>query len=269
MRVSASSILFRLPVHGAAGSLNAVDSISATRCSRLSYLVPGKKQPKPLKSASAVTHPPGCCCPQHRAMTAGLQLQPSQLGDAVFAIDTNSIRFGNGALLELGAAVGAALQSVQSARSSNRYSVALFTDANVRATSWYQEAEHALRQSLPMSAELHVWDAIPAEPSLRSLHTSSQWHGCVQADVFVSIGGGSVIDTAKACSLLSTAAISHPSSHSTTHPPEAAFLRYFNAPIGDAFWPTDTHGRASKLRPHIACPTTAGTCPPPSRIMFL
>ena len=192
-------------------------------------------------------------------MTAGLQLQPSQVGDAVFAIDTNSIRFGNGALLELGAAVGAALQSVQSARSSNRYSVALFTDANVRATSWYQEAEHALRQSLPMSAELHVWDAIPAEPSLRSLHTSSQWHGCMQADVFVSIGGGSVIDTAKACSLLSTAAISHPSSHSTTHPPEAAFLRYFNAPIGDAFWPTDTHGRAAKLRPHIACPTTAGT----------
>lgn len=259
MRVSSLSTFSRLPLHDAADSLKAVGTISTIRRSRLSHLVPSAKQPRPFNSPAAIRHPPGCCCPQHRALTAGLQLQPSQLGDAVFAIDTNSIRFGTGALLELGAAVGAALHSVQSSRSSSRRSVALFTDANVRATSWYQEAEHALRQSLPTSAELHVWDAVPAEPSLKSLHTSSQWHGCMQADVFVSIGGGSVIDTAKACSLLSSAAIFNPSSPSTAHPPEAAFLRFFNAPIGDAFWPTDPDGRAAKLRPHIACPTTAGT----------
>ena len=189
-------------------------------------------------------------------MAVGLQLQPS--GDPVFAIDTNSIRFGRGALLELGAAVASKLQPIQ----SNRASVAIFTDANVRATPWYQEAEHRLRQSLPSNAELHVWDAIQAEPTLKSLSAASQWHGSVQADVIISIGGGSVIDTAKACSLLSSKFASQSPAHppsSPSDPPEAAFLRFFNAPIGGAAWPADARGLAAALRPHIACPTTAGT----------
>jgi hydroxyacid-oxoacid transhydrogenase len=210
---------------------------------------------KHIAPATGVVHPAGCCCPHHRAIAMGLHIQPT--GDPVFAIDTSSIRFGRGALLELGAAVNAALPPVQSLRSS-RCSVALFTDANVRATAWYQEAELRLRQSLPADSELHVWDEIAAEPTLKSLQMPSQWLGNVRADVIVSIGGGSVIDTAKACSLLSSAIELHSPALLPT-PPEYAFLTYFNAPIGEAKWPSDCHGRAAKLRPHIACPTTAGT----------
>jgi alcohol dehydrogenase class IV len=80
----------------------------------------------------------------------------------------------------------------------------------------------------------------------------------MQADVIVSIGGGSVIDTAKACSLLSSTVFPR-ASELSDQPPEAAFLAYFNAPVGSAQWPLDACGRAAKLRPHIACPSTAGT----------
>ena len=65
-----------------------------------------------LATSALHSHPAGCCFPQHRAMAVGLKLQPA--GDPVFAIDTNSIRFGRGALLELGAAVASKLQPTQS-----------------------------------------------------------------------------------------------------------------------------------------------------------
>jgi hydroxyacid-oxoacid transhydrogenase len=211
---------------------------------------------KQMKNATNVAHPPGCCCPHHRAISMGLHTRPH--GDPVFAIDTSSIRFGRGALLELGAAVSAALPPAQSLRSSQSC-VAIFTDANVRATEWYQEAQLRMRQSLPATVELHVWDEIMAEPTLGSLCAPVQWLDHVRADVIVSIGGGSVIDTAKACNLLSSASSLQPPSFSPSQPPEYAFLPYFNAPIGEAKWPTDNHGRAAQLRPHIACPTTAGT----------
>jgi hydroxyacid-oxoacid transhydrogenase len=207
--------------------------------------------------SATATHPPGCCCPQHRAMAIGLQTQ--QVGDPVFAIEATSIRFGPGSLLELGAAVSSALHSLQSTRSSNRGKIALFTDANVRLSPWYQEAEYRLRQALPTNAELDVWDKVLAEPTLKSLHAPSQWLHSVQADVIVSIGGGSVIDTAKACSLLSATFPFARTSQSLDMPPEAEFLTYFNAPVGGARWPVDAYGSAAKLRPHIACPTTAGT----------
>jgi hydroxyacid-oxoacid transhydrogenase len=212
---------------------------------------PGRQQ---HCSATGGLHPPGCSCPQHRAMAMGLQLQ----GDPVFAIEASNIRFGRGALLELGAAVTAALHSLHSTRCPGRAKVALFTDVNVRASHWYQEAEHRLRGSLPLNTDIDVWDDVQAEPTLRSLLASSHWLSQSQADIIVSIGGGSVIDTAKACSLLSPTLASHPPPP-LDQPPEAAFLTYFNAPVGGACWPLDAYGRAAKLRPHIACPTTAGT----------
>ena len=72
-------------------------------------------------------------------------------------------------------------------------------------------------------------------PSSRQRH-SRQRH---EPDGYVSVGGGSVIDTAKAANLYAT------------HP--ADFLSYVNPPVGDG---TPVPG---PLKPHIACPTTSGT----------
>jgi len=57
--------------------------------------------------------------------------------------------------------------------------------------------------------------------------------------VTAAVGGGSVIDTAKAADLYAT------------HP--APFERYVNAPLGEGV-PVP-----GPLAPHIACPTTSGT----------
>ena len=58
-------------------------------------------------------------------------------------------------------------------------------------------------------------------------------------DGFVSVGGGSVMDTCKAANLYAT------------HPAE--FMTYVNAPIGAG------QKVPGPLLPHIACPTTSGT----------
>ena len=58
-------------------------------------------------------------------------------------------------------------------------------------------------------------------------------------DGFVSVGGGSAIDTAKVADLI----VSHP----------APVMEYVNPPIGDGRAP------AGPLKPHLAIPTTCGT----------
>ena len=86
---------------------------------------------------------------------------------------------------------------------------------------------------------IEVYDEVRVEPTDQSFQEASQFAGDHHFDGFVSIGGGSVIDTCKAANLFS----SHP----------ADFLAYVNAPLGE--------GRVvpGALKPHIACPTTSGT----------
>ncbi len=85
-----------------------------------------------------------------------------------------------------------------------------------------------------------VYDRVRVEPTDESFRDAIQFAAGREIDGFVAVGGGSVIDTAKAVNLY------------TTYPP-ADFLDYVNAPIGKAM-PVP-----GPLKPLFAIPTTAGT----------
>ena len=84
-----------------------------------------------------------------------------------------------------------------------------------------------------------VYDEVKVEPTDKSFLDAARFASDGAFDGYVSVGGGSVMDTCKAANLYAT------------YP--ADFLAYVNAPIG-AGKPVP-----GALRPHIACPTTCGT----------
>lgn len=85
-----------------------------------------------------------------------------------------------------------------------------------------------------------LYDRVRVEPTDESFRDAIRFAEATPVDGIVAVGGGSVIDTAKAVNLY------------TTYPP-ADFLDYVNAPIGKAL-PVP-----GPLKPLIAVPTTAGT----------
>lgn len=146
--------------------------------------------------------------------------------ESVFAIDVTSIRFGPGVLREVGHdAVAFGLKRV-----------ALFTDRRVAGLEAVHTVSAALRAA---GIDVAVYDDVHVEPTDGSFVEASRFAAEGRFDGFVSVGGGSTIDTCKAANLYAT----YPSD----------FLAYVNAPIGGGL---PVPGR---LKPHIACPTTSGT----------
>jgi hydroxyacid-oxoacid transhydrogenase len=80
---------------------------------------------------------------------------------------------------------------------------------------------------------------VTVEPTDASFEEAARFAADGDFTAYISVGGGSVIDTCKVANLLAT------------HP--APLMDYVNAPLGRAL------AIPSPLRPHIACPTTTGT----------
>ena len=157
------------------------------------------------------------CC-HHYALAEG--------GDAAFAVDVSAITFGAGCLREAG----------DHAASLGMRRVALFTDPRLAALEHLAVVRASL---LSAGLDVVVYDQVKVEPTDASFLDAARFASEGRFDGFVSLGGGSVIDTAKAANLYAT------------HP--ADFAAYVNAPIGEA------RAVPGPLKPHIACPTTAGT----------
>lgn len=152
-------------------------------------------------------------------------LAPGQ-GETVFSVSSSPIKFGAGALAELG----------MDAQALGMKRVALFVDPHVLASPAGETALGALRSA---GLDAVVFDRVRCEPNSDSFEEAAAFARDGHFDGFVSLGGGSVMDTAKAANLLSS------------YPDE--LIAYVNAPIGRA------KPIPGKLKPHIACPTTCGT----------
>jgi alcohol dehydrogenase class IV len=147
-------------------------------------------------------------------------------GDSIYTVNAAAMKFGAGALAELGA----------DAVSLGMKRVVLFTDTNVAATEPAAVATEALRKA---GIDVVVFDACHAEPTDLTVKEATAFCLDGNFDGYVSLGGGSVMDTAKAANLFAT----YPDDH----------LAYVNAPIGAA------KPVPGPIKPHIACPTTCGT----------
>lgn len=146
--------------------------------------------------------------------------------ESAFSVDGSNVVFGPGCLTEAG----------DHAAALGLHRVALMTDANLADFGYPLTVQRSLEAA---GIEVLVYDRVHVEPTDVSFEDATRFAADADVDGFVSVGGGSVIDTCKAASLYAT------------YP--ADLLTYVNAPTGAA---APVPG---PLKPHIACPTTSGT----------
>jgi hydroxyacid-oxoacid transhydrogenase len=152
---------------------------------------------------------------------------PCGHGADSFTIAIPRVTFGRGCLREAGArACGLGM---------NR--VALFTDQALRDSEYVATVLESLKQA---GLDVAIFDEITIEADDASVERGAAFIAAGNFDGVVSVGGGSVMDTAKASMLYGL------------HPVDE-FLDYFAPPLGA--------GKAipRELLPHLACPTTSGT----------
>jgi hydroxyacid-oxoacid transhydrogenase len=136
------------------------------------------------------------------------------------------LTFGRGCLSELGERI----------KSHGVRRAALITDRFLAASQHVERARQSLDEA---GVDYDVFDEIRIEPSDASVMDASRFLTQGDFDGLVSVGGGSVMDTAKAAAVYAR------------YP--ASFSSYFAPPIGDGV-PVP-----GPVIPHIACPTTSGT----------
>ena len=146
--------------------------------------------------------------------------------DRGFTLGMPTFTFGSGVLAEAG----------DNARELGLRRVALFTDKRLAQGEHVAKAKSSLASA---GVDVVVYDEVVVEPTDTSLQEAARFARDAGVDGFVSVGGGSVMDTCKAANLYAT------------HP--ADFMTYVNAPIGAG------QRVPGPVKPHIACPTTSGT----------
>ncbi|XP_041847802.1 hydroxyacid-oxoacid transhydrogenase, mitochondrial isoform X3 [Melanotaenia boesemani] len=171
-----------------------------------------------------------CRCPAHSNtfhQGVGAVSGPVRNTDYAFEMACSNIRYGAGVSREIG-------MDLQNFGARN---VCLMTDKNL---SRLPPMNAVLESLVKNGVKYEVYDNVRVEPTDSSFKEAIAFAKNGSFDVFVAVGGGSVIDTCKAANLY----MSHP---------DAEFLDFVNAPIGKGKPVT------GMLKPLIAVPTTAGT----------
>jgi hydroxyacid-oxoacid transhydrogenase len=150
----------------------------------------------------------------------------TEASDKAFTVGMPTFTFGAGCLAEAGG----------HAQELGLRRVALFTDAQLRDCAPVAVVRAAL---VAAGIDVALYDEVVIEPTSASFQAAARFAAAGRFDGYVSVGGGSVIDTCKAANLYAT------------YPAE--FMSYVNAPIGGG------QRVPGALKPHLACPTTSGT----------
>ncbi len=144
-----------------------------------------------------------------------------------FEMAASNIRFGRGITAEIG----------MDLKDLGVEKAMLLTDSNIAKLSMMKTVTQSLEDE---GVDYVLYDQVRVEPTDKSLKDAISFAINNKVDSFVALGGGSVIDTAKAANLYSTY-------------PADDFLLYVNAPIGKG------KPIPGPIKPLFAIPTTAGT----------
>jgi hydroxyacid-oxoacid transhydrogenase len=148
--------------------------------------------------------------------------------DNVFCLRFVPVKFGLGAVTEIG----------YDLKEFNAKKVLIITDSFLHKQT--KVVDQVIEYIKHVNIEVDVWDGVEPEPSEESIIEGIKYASEKGFDVYIGLGGGSSLDTAKLINLYTT--------HSTND-----FRDYFAPPIGKG------KPIPGPIRPLIAVPTTAGT----------
>ncbi len=146
--------------------------------------------------------------------------------ETIFTMEATPVKFGAGASAD----AGWELRRLGVKRAM------LVTDPGVAALGHPERIKRLIEVE---GIEVVLYDRARVEPTIDSLQHAADFALEHDMDGFVSVGGGSSMDTAKVANLV------------RTHP--APVMDYVNPPIGAGKKPP------APLKPHLAIPTTSGT----------
>jgi len=151
---------------------------------------------------------------------------PCEHGAGSFTIAIPKVTFGRGTLSEVG----------QRATALGMKNVALFTDPQLASGPYVATVSDSIKAA---GLSCQIFSEIRVEPDETSVDSGAAFLREGNFDGMISVGGGSVMDTAKAAMVCAL----YPS----------PVRHYFAKPIGEGI------AVPGSLLPHIACPTTSGT----------